>query len=103
MNIPSAGSRFLIKVLAVDGAVTSTPARIMAILVDAEHADWEVELTNDADGSGTNVIELGGEAEGGQTFFDFSMLGGVWFSSKCYADITVTSGHVHFWVDGIPA
>jgi len=103
MSIPSAGSRFLIKVLTDDGAVTSTPARIMAILVDAEHADWEVELTDDADGTGTNIIELGGEAEGGQTFFDFSDLGGVWFPTKCYADLTETAGTVHFWVDGIPA
>ena len=103
MTTPSAGSLFRIKVLTSDGAVTSTPARIMAILVDGEHADWEVELTDDADGNGTNIIELGGEAEGGQTFFDFAPLGGIWFPTKCYADITVTSGTVHFWVDGIPA
>jgi len=103
MRIPSAGSLYRIKVLEASGAVTSTPARIMAILVDAEHADWEVELTDDADGSGTNIIELGGEAEGGQTLFSFVDLGGVWFSSKCYAALTETGATVHFWVDGIPA
>ena len=103
MSTPSAGSSYRIKVLTADGAVTATPARIMAILVDAEHADWEVELTDDADGSGTNIVELGGEAEGGQTFFDFTNLGGVWFPTKIYADITVTGATVHFWVDGIPA
>ena len=99
MGIPSAGSLYQVKVLTADGAVAAVPVRVMAILVDGEHADWEVELTNDADGSGTNIIELGGEAEGGQTFFDFTNLGGVWFSSKCYADVTITSATIHFWID----
>jgi len=100
---PSAGSRFIIKVLTESGAVTDTPVRVMAILVDAEHADWEVELTNDATGDGTNIIEIGGEAEGGQTFFDFVPQGGIWFSSKCYAATTETGATVHFWIDGVPA
>jgi len=75
----------------------------MAVKVDAEHADWEIEFTNDADGSGTNVFELGGEAEGGQTFFDFTNVGGIWFSSKCYADITASGAEFTVWIDGAPA
>ena len=87
-------------VLTADGAVSATPCYVMAILADGEHADWEIELTNDADGSGTNVVELGGEAEGGQTYFDFTSIGGIYFSSKCYADVTTTNGHFSFWIDG---
>jgi len=86
-----------VKVLTDDGAVTSTPMVLLGVLVDGEHADWEIELTNDANGAGTNVLELGGEAEGGQTCFDFTPFGGVLFNSKCYADITATSGHVTFF------
>ena len=103
MNTPSAGSKYLIKALAASGAVTATPVRVMAILANATHADWLIELTNDADGSGTNILEVSGEAEGGQTFFDFTPLGGVWFPTKCYAAITDTGGNFFFWVDGIPA
>jgi hypothetical protein len=91
--------KYQLKVLAADGAVSGSPCRVMAILVDAEHADWEIELTNDADGSGTNVLELGGEAEGGQTYFDFCHIGGIFFSSKCYADVTTTGGAFQFWLD----
>jgi hypothetical protein len=71
----------------------------MAVLVMAENADWKLELTNDADGSGTNVLEVSGQAEGGQTFFDFTNLGGVLFSSKCYCDMTETNAEMHFWID----
>ena len=65
MQTPSAGSRHLIKALAASGAVASTPVRVMAVLANATHADWLIELTNDADGSGTNILEISGEAEGG--------------------------------------
>lgn len=92
--------KFQLKRLTADGAVSATPIIVYAILVDGNHADWKVELTNDADGSGTNVVQVGSEAEGGQTFFDFTNLGGVLFNSKCYADITVTAGIVHIWYEG---
>jgi len=93
--------KFRLVVKAADAIVCATPARLMAVLVDAEHADWEIELTDDADGSGTNVLELGGEAEGGQTFFDFSHIGGILFpTTGIYADVTTTGGAFHFWIDG---
>lgn len=82
-----------------DGVISAVPTRLMALLVDAEHADWEIELTDDGDGSGTNVIELGGEAEGGQTYFDFTNLGGIIFGTVgIYADVTTTGGHFTFWL-----
>jgi hypothetical protein len=88
-------------VATADAVISATPCFLMAILVDAEHADWEIELTDDGTGNGTNVIELGGEAEGGQTFFDFTDLGGIHFPlTGIYADVTTTNGHFTFWVDG---
>jgi len=92
--------QYALVVKTADGAVSDSPGRIMAILVDAEHADWELEFTNDGDGAGTNVIEMGGEAEGGQTYFDFTSIGGIYFSTKCYLDLTFTSGHISIWWDG---
>ena len=91
--------KYQLKNLAADGAVSANACRLMAVLVDANHADWKIELTNDADGSGTNVVVLSGEAEGGQTFFDFTDIGGIYFSSKCYADVTTSSGLFMFWLD----
>lgn len=93
--------KYQIKILAGDGAVLGTPMRLMAVLVMAGNNDWKIELTNDADGSGTNVLELAGQAEGGQTFFDFTNLNGVLFSSKCYADVTTTGGQFFFWYDTV--
>lgn len=88
-------------VITGDAVVSAVPCRLMACLVDAEHADWEIELTDSSDSTGTNVIELGGEAEGGQTFFDFTNLQGILFpNTGIYADVTTTGGHFTFWVDG---
>lgn len=89
-----------IKILAAGGAVASTAGRLMAVLAMAGDNDWKLEFTNDATGLGTNVIELAGEAEGGQTFFDFTKLGGIYFSSKCYCAITDSGGQFFFWWDG---
>lgn len=92
---------FSLKVLAAGGAVSANPGRLMAVLAMGAGADWLLEFTNDADGLGTNIIEIGGQAEGGQTFFDFTNIGGIMFSSKCYCAITDTSGQFFFWYDGI--
>jgi hypothetical protein len=83
-----------------DAIISATPCNLMAILVDAEHANWEIELTDSATTAGTNVLELGGEATGGQTFFNFTKLGGVAFPlTGIFAEITASSAHFTFWVD----
>lgn len=84
-----------------DALVSNSPGRIMAILVDGEQADWELEFTNDGDGSGTNVIELSGDATTGSSHIDFTSVGGVYFSTKCYLDLTGTGLTVHIWWDGV--
>src|SRR3990172_5689499 len=72
------------------GSVCDTSCRLMAVLVDSEHSDWELEFQNSTDGSGTNVFELGGEAEDSSNrYFDFRNLGGVYFSTACFATLSV--------------
>ena len=86
------------KVLAADGEVSAIPCRVMAVLVMAGDNDWKIELTDDADGSGTNVVELSGQAEGGQTYFDFKSVDGILFPTKCFADVTTTGGQFFFFL-----
>jgi len=90
--------KYQLKRLTEDGAVRATPCRIMAIEIQDVAADCTVELTNDADGLGTNVLVVTCAAEQGGTFRDYTGLGGVYFSSKCYCDLT-NADAVHFWVD----
>src|SRR3990167_3397800 len=93
--------QYALVVKTADGAISDSPGRIMAILVDGEQADWELEFTNDGDGAGTNVFELSGDATDGSYFIDFTSVGGIYFSSKCYLDLTGTGLHVHIWWDGV--
>ena len=82
-----------------DAVVSATPTTLWAIAVYAAHADWRIELTDSSDSTGTNVLELGGEAEGGQTYFDFTNVGGIEFPTVgIYADVTITGAIITFWV-----
>jgi len=94
------GPKYRMVVITGDAVVSATPVNLMAVLVDAEHADWEIELSDDGDGTSVNVIELGGEAEGSQVFFDFTSLGGIGFpNTGIYADVTHTNAHFTFWLN----
>jgi hypothetical protein len=73
----------------------------MAVLADGVTAAWAVALHNDVDSAGGDpVLNLSGGAGAGQTFFDFTNLGGILFGTGCYADVTVTSGFVYVWYEG---
>ena len=86
--------------LTADGVVKAGPCTVLAVLVDGNHTDWNLKLHNDVDSAGgTQVIEMGGEAEGGQTFFDFTNLGGVAFSVGCYGDYTGTTAFMYVWIE----
>jgi hypothetical protein len=89
--------KYHLKALTDDGAVSGTPCRIMAIEIADVAADCTVELTNDANGLGTNVLVVTCAAEQGGTFRDYTNLGGIIFSSKCYCDLT-NADAVYFWV-----
>lgn len=82
--------------IAEDGAVSAKPGRVYAIELTAGSDATSVQLTNDADGSGTNVLHVNTAANQG-AFRDYTGLGGVYFSSKCYADITGTGAVAWIW------
>jgi len=86
-----------VKTITADGAVSAIPCRVMGIEIGDVAQDVTVELTNDADGSGTNVLVVTGAAEQGGVFRDYSNLGGIVFSSKCYCDLT-NADSVTFWL-----
>jgi hypothetical protein len=91
-GIPTYG----VKTITSDGAVSGIPCRIMGIEIGDVAQDVTVELTNDADGLGTNVLVVTGAAEQGDMFRDYSNLGGILFASKCYCDLT-NADSVTFW------
>jgi hypothetical protein len=82
-----------------DDAVSATPIRVYAVmLVAGADAASRAELTNDANGEGTNVIEVAAPVSG-NTFVNFADLGPVEFSSKCYLDITGAGAVFYVWYD----
>jgi hypothetical protein len=93
MGLPN----YQLKALTGDGAVTAVPCRIMAIEIADVAQDCTVELTDDANGAGTNVLVVTCAAEQGGTFRDYTNLGGVIFPTKCYCDLT-NADAVYFWV-----
>ncbi len=98
LNQPSIPQFRRVQVTA-DAAVSATPTTLWAVAVYAAHAVWRIELTDSVDSTGTNVLELGGEPEGGQTYFDFPGVGGIEFPSVgIFADVTITNAIMTFWI-----
>jgi len=89
--------KFQLKTITGDAAVAAVPVRIMAIEIADVDSDCTLELTNDANGAGTNLLVVTCAAEQGGCFRDYTNLGGVYFSSKCYCDLT-NAAVVHFWL-----
>ena len=86
--------------LAADGVIKAGPCTIMAVLAQGTNADWACAYHNDVDSAGgTTVLDIGGQAEGGQTYFDFTNIGGVEFTIGCFLNLTVTSGIIYTWID----
>ena len=89
--------------IAADAAVSGSPCTVWAIQLNGGTDDTSIELTNDANGAGTNVIEVDcphSEAtfgSKGTVFIDYTPVGGIKFSSKCYADITGTAAVAYVW------
>lgn len=82
--------------IAEDGAVSAYKGRVFAVLLVGGSDSTAVELTNDANGAGTNVLHFKCVANDSR-YFDFIEMGGVEFSSKCYADITGTGAVAFIW------
>ena len=82
--------------IAADGAVSAIPGRIWAVELVAGSDASKVEFTNDANGAGTNVLEVNAAANNGE-FRSYVDLGGVNFATKCYCDITGTGAVAYIW------
>lgn len=89
--------------ITADAAVSAKPGRIWAVLLNGGTDDTSIEFTNDADGSGDNVLELeapftdADASSKSSVYISFVDIGGVLFSSKCYADITGTAATAYVW------
>lgn len=89
--------------IASAGAVSAVPGRIWAVLLNGGTDDTSIEFTNDANGAGTNVFELecaatlADSSSKSSVYVSFVDIGGVSFSSKCYADITGTAATAYVW------
>ena len=81
-----------------DGAVSATPIRIYALMLVASADAARAELTNDANGAGTNIVEISAPLTDTR-FVDFSELGPIEFTEKCYVDVTGTTPVLHVWYD----
>jgi len=84
--------------ITADAVVSAVPVLVMKVLVNSNDVDWQLDLTDDGDGTSVNVVELAGQAEGGQTEFSFVDVGGIAFPLVgVYCDLTGAS-HVTFWL-----
>ena len=83
--------------ITADGAVSANPGTLWALKLVGGSANSAIELTNDATGEGTNLYETKCLANSCAPFEDFASVGGIRFSSKCYADITGTGAVAYAW------
>ena len=104
MSIPNTPLHRLTRV-AASAALFGSPCRVFAILLNGGSTASSLKLTNDANGSGTAVINVVAQFTDSDasaadcTFVDFTSLGGIEFSSKCYATIAGTSAEAFIWWD----
>jgi hypothetical protein len=88
-----------VTIVTADVAIKATDCIIYAVLLSPAAAASSIEFSNDANGAGASVIKVTAAAAGESVYHDFTDIGGVYFSSKCYADITGTSAQATVWWD----
>jgi hypothetical protein len=86
-------------VVTADVAIKATDCLIYKVLLSPAAAVSSIEFSNDANGAGASVIKVTAAASGSSVCHDFSAHGGVYFSSKCYADITGAGAQATVWWD----
>jgi len=97
--MPTPGtSQYRLVPLTADGVVTTTPCRIMAIEFGDTTVVSKLEFTDDADGSGTNVLVV--SCGIGGDFRDYTAIGGITFPTRCFLDLTGATW-VGVWVDDV--
>lgn len=84
--------------IATSAAVKATAAHVYGIQLIGGSAAATLKLTNDANGSGTGVVEAAAPI-GATVFIDFTDLGPVAFSTALYATIAGTGAIAYIWWD----
>ncbi len=82
--------------VATSAALSSSNIRVFAVLLSGPSAASTLKLTNDANGSGNPVLHFS-VLNGDSQFFDFTNLGGVEFTDKCYATIAGSGAEAQVW------
>lgn len=88
------------KRLAADGQVNGTaPAHVWAVLFvnAATPIDATLKLHDAATAAGDPKLDMQLAAEQGQVFLDLRSIGGLAFSTACFADVTGAGTIIHVW------
>ena len=89
--------------VATSAAIDATPGTLWAVLLEGGTTASSIDFTNDTDGSGTAVVGVTApftddDASSQSTvFIDFTSVGGVRFSTACYATIAGTGAVAYVW------
>ena len=82
---------------AAAGAVVAVPAIVWAVMLVGGSAAATANLTNDADGLGTPLLDMAA-VTGDSEFFNLRELG-VPFGSKVYANLAGTGAILYIWLE----
>jgi hypothetical protein len=85
--------------ISADASLKATDCIIYAVLLSPAAAASSIEFSNDANGAGASVIKVTAAASGESVYHDFTDIGGVYFNTRCYADITGSGALATVWWD----
>lgn len=86
-------------------AIKAVPGKVWAILLEGGSDAASIDITNDADGSGTPIIGVtapftdADASAAGTVFVSFVELGGLVFSSKIYGKLAGTGAIAYVWYE----
>ena len=89
--------------VATSAAISGASGTLWAILLEGGTTASSIDFTNDATGAGTPLIGVTAPftdddaSSQSSVFVDLTTLGGVYFSSKCYATIAGTGAVAYVW------
>lgn len=80
-------------------AISAVPTHVFKIVLVPAAAKALLKLTNDANGAGTAVISSQAVTDGAAVELDFEDVGGIAFTSKCYATLAGSGALAYIWWD----
>ena len=99
--MPNSLPQFALKRLAASGAVSAGIGRVMAVLLEcAGDSDaGGARFYNNTSVTGTPIFSLSKSSTNGP-FFDFTTVGGIMFTTACYASMDQLDSMI-VWYDGV--